>query len=255
MKNIKRNGNSGQFLIVTALIIATLIISITLHIQENSYEGNDFDDQLSSTIIEMVKLSSRNAVLSAIANISNGGSKFVLSQNLEKVTKAYLSLRGKTNYCLQHTPKTDGRYADGIWISWGNNGFGISSGCVDFKLISYGLKFNITMDYTVNVTTAIAITGKYFTLINGDHVETNVTVTCRVFNEEGPHLAKQINLYYRGPSGDWVLVNNSHMIDYLNGTYTLSFRVPSELDQVEVSIHILDTRDIFVMASVTCIKI
>ncbi|MEM0254040.1 MAG: hypothetical protein QXK78_05725 [Candidatus Bathyarchaeia archaeon] len=111
------------------------------------------------------------------------------------------------------------------------------------------------MDSTVNVTTTIAITGKYFTLINGDHVETNVTVTCRVFNEEGPHLAKQINIYYRGPSRDWVLVNNSQIIDYSSGTYTLSFRVPSELDQVEVSIHILDTRDIFVMASVTCIKI
>lgn len=254
MKATKRNGSSGQLLIVTALIIATIIISITFYIQENIYKGNNLSDQLSPIFIETVRLSSRNAVLSALANISNGGPMFVLSQNLEKVTRAYLGIR-KITYCLQYTPKVDGRYNDGIWISWGDDGFGISSAYVDFKLKIHGSSFNVAMDYTINVTTATTLIGKYSLLIEGNQVKTNVTVRCRVFSEGGIGSIKHISLYYREPLGEWVLVNNPHVINYLNGTYVLSFEVPRELYQVEVSIHLWDTRGIFVMANRTCIKV
>lgn len=109
---------------------------------------------------------------------------------------------------------------------------------------------NLAIDYAVNITTTIAINGAYTTL---EGEEKLVNLTCRVYNEEKPALAKSITLFYEN-LGSWIPVNSSNnlsTVDYGNGTYLLSFTVSASLP-VLVSTHVYDLRDIFVQANMTC---
>jgi hypothetical protein len=138
-----------------------------------------------------------------------------------------------------------------VWFSWGEiDGFGISSAYANFSLAIYGLEANVTANYSINITTAVTLEG-YYTL-NG--LEKSVSLSCRVFNEGKPALAKNITLYYED-LGVWLPVNslnNLSIIDYGNGTYTISFTVITISDTVQVSAHITDLREIFVQANAVC---
>jgi hypothetical protein len=85
-----------------------------------------------------------------------------------------------------------------------------------------------------------------------------VNVTCTVFNEGEPALAKNITLFYE-KDGDlsvqeWIPVDSPSSTDYGNGTYFMSFIAETQThnDPVLVSVHVHDLRDIFVQANTTC---
>ncbi|MEM3623164.1 MAG: hypothetical protein QXR76_05290 [Candidatus Bathyarchaeia archaeon] len=249
-QKLKRNS-SGQLLIVAALAIAILISSTTIYVYEVSREKTATQDQFAAELILAIKQGSRNTVISSLANASKGGEKSVLDANLNCLSEAYRSLNQYGICSLSFTVLNDSNYADGIWLSWSDtSGFGVSSAYANFSLAVYGLNANITANYAVNVTTAVALEGYY----TGDE-EKSVSLLCQVFNEGRPALAKNITFYYEN-LGVWLPVNslnNFSMTDYGNGTYAISFTAITVFD-VQVSAHVIDSRDIFVQANTTCHK-
>jgi hypothetical protein len=249
-EKLKRNS-SAQLLIVAALAIAILISSTTVYVYELSREKTAKQDQLIAELVLAIKQNSRNAVISSLAKASKGGEKSVLDANLNCLSQAYRSLNQHGICSLSFTVLNDSNYANGIWLSWSDtSGFGVSSAYANFSLAVYGLTANITAHYAVNITTAVTLDGHY--TING--LEKLVSLSCRVFNEGEPALAKDITLYYEN-FGVWLPVNSSNNLsitDYGNGTYAISFTVITISDPVLVSAHVTDLRDIFVQANATC---
>lgn len=249
-KSVKAKS-SGQLLIVAALAIAILISSTTTYVYELSREKTVAQDQLTSEVIFALKQASKNAVISALANASHNGEKLVLQTNLNVLSQVCRSLNQPGICNLSFTLLSDSNYADGIWLSWSDtNGFGVSSAYADFTLAVYGLRANFTANYAVNITTAITLDG-YYTL-NG--FEKSVSLTCQVFNDGKPALAKNILLYYEN-LGVWLPVNSSNNLsitDYGNGTYAISFTIITSSNDVQVSAHVTDSREIFVQANITC---
>lgn len=244
-------NSSGQLLIVAALAIAILISSTTIYVYEVSQETSSQDYSSISNFVQAIKQSTRNVMISALANVSNGGEKTVLAVNLNEFSQTLRSLSHLRTYHLAFTPLNGSNYDEGTLLSWNTSAIGISSICASFNLKIYSIAENFTLNYNVNVTTAITISG-YYTRLLGD--EKQVNLTCRVYNEGEPALAKNLALYYES-LGSWIPTNSSNNLsitDNGNGTYHISFTVSVPSDFVQVSARVYDLRSVFVRANITC---
>ena len=245
-----RANISGQLLIVAALAIAIIISSTTIYVYELSKETNSGENRLISDLILVSKQSTKNTMISSLVNISKGGEKAILEANLNDLSQTFGNLHQTGMYYLSFTLTNESRYDSGVCLSWNTNGSGVSSAYANFTLKAQSITANLAIDYALNITTTIAINGLYTTL---EGEEKLVNLTCQVFNEEKPALAKNITLFYEN-LGSWIPVNSSNnlsTVDYGNGTYLLSFTV-STSTPVHVSTHVYDLRDIFVRANTTC---
>jgi hypothetical protein len=246
-----RANSSGQLLIVAALAIAILISSTTIYVYELSKETNSEDYSAISNFVLALKQSTRNAMISSLANVSNGGEKNVLAANLNRLSHVFRSINNLGICQLAFTPLSDSNYDSGTWLSWNISDMGVSSAYANFTLEVYGMAMNITLNYAVNVTTAITLNG-YYTKLSGN--EKLVNLTCNVYNEGKPALAKNMTFFYER-LGSWLPVDpssNLSIMDYGNGTYRVSFTISTPSNAVHVSAHIYDLRDIFVQANTTC---
>jgi len=245
-------GSSGQLLIVAALAIAVLISSTTIYVYELSKETKSEKGSLSiNDFILSLKQNTRKTVISSLANVSNGGEKTVLTSNLNELSQVFRSLTPFGIVDLAFTPLNDSNYDAGIWLSWNTSDIGISSAYTNFTVKVQSMTENITLNYAVNVTTTITISG-YYTKLAGE--EKLVNLTCNAYNEGKPALAKNVTLFYER-LGSWIPVNSSNsfsITDYGNGTYTISFTAEIPSNTVQFSTHVYDLRDIFVLANTTC---
>ena len=254
MKKPKREFNancSGQLLIIAALAIAVLISSTTIYVYELSKETSSTDYASINNFILALKQSTRNTMISSLANASNGGEKSVLTTSLNELSEVFRTL----NYCgicqLAFTSLNDSNYDNGVWLSWNTSKLGVSSAYANFTLNVYDVAGTISVEYTVNMTTTVTINGSY-TSLGGD--EKLVNLTCKVYNEGEPTLAKNMSLFYAN-QGNWTRVdesNNLAIVDYGNGTYLISFNISVSSDSVQVSTLAHDLRDVFVQANTTC---
>ncbi|MEM3694923.1 MAG: hypothetical protein QXJ11_03070 [Candidatus Bathyarchaeia archaeon] len=244
-----RENKSGQLLIVAALAIAMLIASASIYVYELNVEQNGQSYYQIANFVPVIKQCTKNALISSLANVSNGGAKTVLATNLERLAGTIRGLRHQAIFQLTFSLYNNSDYESGVRLLWGAENFGLSSAYASFTLNVQGIE-NVELDYTINVTTAILVEGFY----TGDGSEKNVTVMCHIYNEGKPAQAKNINLFYE--VGDaWVPVdslNNILMVDFENGTYAISFSATIPSDVVRVSTHITDMRDILVYANATC---
>jgi len=244
-------NSSGQLLIVAALAIAILISSTTIYVYELSREANSANAQSISNFILALKQSTRNTMISSLANVSNGGEKTVLTTNLNELSQVLRSLNHFGICQLAFTPLNDSDYDAGIWLSWNTSDVGVSSAYADFTLNVYGATAKVTVNYAINITTAIAVNGSYVTLESGEKL---VNLTCKMYDEGEPALTENITLFYEN-LGNWTLVgasNSLSIVDYGNGTYLISFTVEVPSDVVQVSVHAHDLRGISVQANTTC---
>jgi len=253
---MKRSGkkfqaeSSGQLLIVAALVIGVLISSTTIYVYELSKETNSTDASSISNFVLALKQSTRNTMISSLANVSNGGEKTVLTTDLNGLSQVFRSLAHFGICNLASTPLNNSGYDAGLWLSWNTKDVGLSSTYADFTLEFYCITSSIVVNYAVNITTTIAINGSYTTL---EGTEKLVNLTCKVYGEGEPALAKNITLFYEN-LGNWTLVdasNNLSIVDCGDGTYVISFTVEIPSD-VNVSAHVHDSRDILVQANTTC---
>ena len=245
------SNNSAQLLIVAALAIAILISATTAYVYELGKETNGTYNLPISDFVFAIKQTTRNAVISSLANVSNGGEKTLLATNLNELSQILRNLKQFGIWQLSFAVLDNLVYDSGIWLSWGTSGIGVSSAYADFTLRAYDIAMNSTVNYAVNVTTTITVSGYYTTILG---IEKVVNLTCNVYNEGEPALAQNITLFYEN-LGIWVPIdssNNFSITDYGNGTYAISFIVTTLSNTVQVSAHLRDLRGIIVQANMTC---
>jgi hypothetical protein len=254
MKSRQRNRrNRGQALIITALIITLMSMSTVYYVLETEKETISVQSTADS-YFSVAKISTRNTVISALANASNGGDRETLTTDLEKLSSALHDHSFDAEFDLSFIPLNTTPYQDGTWISTGEDGSGISSAYVTFAINVSGSAENYYSTYETNITTALQINGTYTAVGN----EETVNVTCTVSDEKGPTLANRIAMFYQSPTdGSWVSVDQQNslvIVDFGNGAYSISFSANSQ-GPVNVSAQINDLRNIFVMANATCVQI
>jgi hypothetical protein len=251
---MRQNQNSGQILLVTAFIMASLLLSAQLYVLDvgktsgemNSYSLNDF--------MSSVKLGCEHVVAGSLANISNGGSSSLLELNLrgwaEFVSSQYLGGKNVLNFTLEEAAP----YSSGVRLLWGANGYGASSAHADFAHTLVGPEADVDMAYSINVTTALLISSTS-RMINETARQINLTI--EVLDEAGAALAMQVTVYYN-VSGTWLIpsdISDYTLLDYGNGTYIASFIATGATPEVEVSVHATDFRGVYVQANVTSTEV
>jgi hypothetical protein len=246
-----RSNSSGQLLIVAALAIAVLISSTTAYVYDLSRQTNTLNDHSISDLLLALKQSSRNIMIGSLANVSNGGERTMLATNLDKFSQLVRNLHYSGEFQMAFTVLNDSAYDSGIWLSQDTSGVGMSSAYGNFTVQAYSLTQEATTQYTLNVTTTLLVNGSYTMLPGGEKL---VSLTCRVYNEGEPALAKNITLFYAVDS-NWTEVdasNNLSIIDRGDGAYLLSFAATTPQDPVQVLVQVRDFRDIFVQSNTTC---
>ena len=238
--NTFRTNSSGQLLIVAALIIALMISSTTIYVYELN-KGAGYSNSPTFTDFALsLKQSTRNVMIGALANASNGGYRTVLSENLNHFSDLVRRLNQFGVCNLTCSLFEDSVYDLGIWFSWNSSDIDVSGAYADFGLIIDGFASRVSVPYAINATTSLASNCSY--VLEG--TEKHVNVTCRLYNKEEPALAKSIVVSYES-AGNWIQISGT-TIDYDNGTYLISITVPS--DAAQVLLNVWDSRDIFVQA-------
>jgi len=257
-RNLRNRKNSGQTLIITALVISLLILSVVYGVFESVRRGEMRSATTLNSHVLSTKLGLRNTVTSSLVNVSNGGENGILSTNLNE----YASIIGDQSYfgkcSVLFTALNIAPYQSGMWISWGSDGTGVSGAYANFTLVFTRTESDLQLEHPTNVTTRLDVEGTYSKLGGTDK---QVNVTCRLFNEGEAALANNITLYYEhdgDPSDqDWIAAPSPSITDYGNGTYTISFTAGTQTsnDPMLVSAHVYDLRDVFVLANATCTEI
>jgi hypothetical protein len=212
--------NSGQTLIITALVISLLILSVVYGVFEAERRN------------EMRSATNLNSYVEAVGS------------------QSYF---GKCNVFF--TALNASPYQSGMYLSWDTDGTGVSSAYANYTLVFTKIESEIHLEHVTNITTGLEVEGTYSKL---GGTSKQVNVTCGIFNEGEPALANNITLYYEydgDPSNqEWIAASSPTTTDYGNGTYKISFVADTQTsdDPMLVSARVYDVRDIFVLANATC---
>lgn len=244
--------NSGQVLVITSLIVVMLLLSTFIYVAETVKNAPVYET-VANQGFSAYRLGAIHTIISALANVSNGGATGILVTDLAN----YKWMVGNHSFDAMlnatFSPRSTSPYQDGLWLSWGSSGIGVSSAYVSFVWNSCGTSTTFYSEYAVNMTSDIRIDG-YYTRLTGTLKQANVTVN--LLNEGNPALARNFTVYYEF-NGDlnpeeWVQASPS-ITDYGNGTYFMSFTASTQNrnDPLLVSVCCHDLRYIFVRANAT----
>jgi hypothetical protein len=246
MKEFRRN-RSGQVLILAALAIAFIISSTIVYVYQNSHVLDAKQSVSANDAVRIVKSGSRNLVIGSLAKISCGGDNDTLGSNLERWS-SFVESQYYSGHCvLSYDLCEDSPYSSGLWMSWGEDGLGVTSAKADFSMALTDGGTEISANYPVNVTSSISISGSF---LADPPLSYNVSMIIHVRNEGGPALAKNLTVRYQNASGWWDVgeLGSYSLADYGNGTYGVSFTVPWSWTYW-VSASVYDTREILVQAT------
>lgn len=252
VRGMSRGGCSGQVLVIAVLIVSLVLLSTQVYIFEvgrplegsNSARVNDF--------VLAVKLGSKHVIAGSLANISTGGDNAVLQSNLQSWTSFLGSFYQLGRPVLNYTFRNSDSYVNSTRVSWGAEGFGITSAYVNFNFCLRDGQISVQMPFALNVSSSLFIEGGRRTL-QGDMMQVNVT--CHVLNEGVPALAESVMVLYE-KSGVWLRADakdSFSFADYGNGTCLIIFEqeyLPSET--VNVSAQVYDLRSVYIQANTTC---
>ncbi len=234
----------GQVLVVAALAIALTILTTQAYVQELNRTKIISEHGLLADYILGIAQESRHVVMASLINISCGGAVSNFEANLERweafVAGAYYFGRCDLNATLASSPP----YSDGVWLNWGTNGSGISSACADFTLNLGGQRVEVDLDFSINVTSRVEVSGSYNDL-GGDSKEVSISVNLE--NEGAPALAGNIVLGYL-KSGIWEDPKNLDSyteLDCGDGSYRYTFvdMIPGTF--VRVRAQVFDLRGVY----------
>jgi len=248
-KKSRHRNNSGQALIISSLIIAVLLLSTTYYVFEVRRSVPN-DETTTDSNLEAIKSSTTNTMISALANITNGGDIGTLTEDLNRLSSNIQNHFYGGQCLLQFTPLNTSSYDEGTLISWGQNGTGTSSSNVNFAVNVSEPTDTYYSEYQTNVTTSLVL-GSTFSYTGTGRT---VNVTCQMLNENEPALAKDISVFYQNETGGpWIMVDSSSNLtvnDFGNGTYLISFNANAQ-DFLQVSVNAHDLRDVLVVANAT----
>jgi hypothetical protein len=241
-----RQDCRGQVIVVTALLVAVILLATAMYVidvQKNTPSVQKDD----GVLIDSYETSVRSTLVSALANFSSGGDRVVLDSDLVQLRDVILAHSYEAQLSITYNLLNSNGYSDGLRVSWGSNGEGISSAYTTVTCSSTSSSGSSDVTYVVNVTDRIHL--------NGDYVQFNdttklVNLTVHLYSETGSALANSLVFSYRTAS-DWVTIESPSITSNGDGTYTVTFNAQTELigESLDVSIVCLDTRCISVGAS------
>jgi hypothetical protein len=243
-------------IVITALLVALILLSTALYVID--LEKKTPIAQASETDFSTYKTSIRNTLISSLVNVTNGGDPTILAGNLQVLKAAITTHSYQTLLGLDFANVSTEPYHNGIWVSCGTNGHGISSAYASLMFVSSASSATSELEYAANVTSEIDVNGSYAEL-EGTSKQVNLTV--QVQNEGKPALAGNFTVYFDFDgllsSEDWVQVDSPSVVDFGNGTYRFSFTADTNMssDPVFVSVHCQDLRGVLVNANATCTRI
>ncbi len=252
-----KENNSGQVIIITALLVALLLLSTVLYVIETEKTA-PASKAKENQAFDAYKQSIKQTLISSLSNITNGGETSVLASNLARLESALTSQSYSAILKIEDTPLNSAPYQNGVWISWGTSGQGISSSYVSFVFSSSSPSASASLAYSVNVTSQVNVNGDYLML---EGTQKHVSLTVEVFNEGKPALARNFSVYYEHDGSliveEWIKVEAPSITDFGNGTYSISFNADTKNrnNPVLVSLYCHDQREVLVKTSVECTNI
>ena len=252
-RNFKRDS-SGQVIVITALMVAMVLLSTAIFVIETEKDVPTASDIDTNNVFAAYQQAAKSTVISALTNITNGGDPSILTADLNELDSLITSHSYQSILQMNFTPLNQAPYQTGIWISWGTDGQGISSACVTLNANSTGPSSTSTLEYAINITSQVNLSGSYLQL-NGTLNQVNLTVN--VLNEGKLALAQSFTFYYEDAASsteNWTQVTSPSITDFGNGTYVVSFNAQTQQpgDPLLASVHCLDQRGIIICANVTC---
>jgi hypothetical protein len=248
--NVRQRKNSGQILVVTSLVVVLLLISTVVYVTEIEKNAPTFSADVNLSFAAF-KQGIEHTVTSALVNISNGGNPDALEVDLAQFKAVAEGHSYYETLDLECTPVTRLQYVDGVWLSWGTNGVGVSGMVVDVAVDALGFSSSYHSGYTVNVTSSIKVSGSYIQL---NETQRQVSLSCSVFNEDKAAPIGNLEVYYEqdAPEG-WVPATLPVTAYFGNGTCLTTFTAENAtLSGLPVSVHCLDARGVSVWANATC---
>ena len=244
-----RRDKSGQVLVVSALLVALLLLSTALYVIEVGKEV-PIADASQGNVFSNYKQSVKSAMISALSNASDGGAQNILGVDLAELKTVILSNSYQALLTMDYTVQNMGGYQNGLRISRGTNGEGVSSAYASFIFASSTPSATSSLEYAVNITSQVNFSGSSQHLVE---TTKQVNLTINVQNEGKAALAQNFVFSYQTES-DWVTVDSPIITSFGNGTYAASFtaEAPQLSDPLVVSLLCQDARGIFVGANLTC---
>jgi hypothetical protein len=246
-----RRDTSGQVIVITALLVAMVLLSTAVYVISTEKtapivaEQNDFFPAYTQAL--------RNTMISALANITSGGNSTVLTTDLDQLNLALTMHSYQAILQTIYTPLNTAPYQNGIWISWAANGQGTSNVYINYAFNSSSASANSNLQDALNVTSQISLTGNY---VQGNDNGTlkQVNLTVNLLNEDKPALAQNLTFSYFNVS-NWTSVISPSINDFGNGTYNVMFNAQTGQiggNTICVSVLCEDQRGIFIGANMTC---
>ncbi len=247
-----RRDCSGQVIVITALLVALVLLSTAIYVIETE-KGVPSAAADTNNIFPAYQQATRNTLISALANITNGGNPSILTIDLNQLCSAITSHSYQALLQANFTPMNEAPYQNGVWVSWGTNGKGTSSASVTLTINSAGTSSTSNLQYLVNVTSQITLSGSSLQLNDTlDQVTLNVHLT----NDGKPALAQNLTFFYRDSIyiGNWTQATDPKITDFGDGTYTATFnaQIQQPGDPIDASAYCIDQRGILTCANVTC---
>ena len=252
MTGTRNRQNSGQILVIAVLVVSLVLLSTQFYIFEVGRSLGETHSLRVNDFVLAIKLGSKHTVAGSLADVSTGGDSAILYSNLQNWASFIGGFYQLGRPVLNFTLLDASPYIGGLRLSWGINGFGVTSACADFNFSLLDGQVSVQLPYALNVTTTLFVEGVHRNL-QGDIMQVNVT--CRVLSDGAPALAENLTVLYQ-KSAAWLRADakdSYSLTDYGNGTYLVIFEQEYlPLETVNVSAQVYDSRSIYVQANVTC---
>lgn len=246
-----RRDTSGQVIVITALLVAMVLLSTAVYVISTEKttpvvaDQNDFFPAYTQAL--------RNTMISALASITSGGNSTVLTTDLDQLNFALTMHSYQAILQTSYSPLNTVPYQNGTWVSWTANGQGTSSVYVNYAFNSSSDSTSSNLQNAINVTSQISLTGNY---VQGNDNGTlkQVNLTVNLLNEDKPALAQSFAFSYFDVS-NWTSVISPNINDFGNGTYNVMFNAQTGQiggNPIIVSVLCQDQRGIFIGANMTC---
>jgi len=248
-----RSNRSGQVLIIAALAVALLISSTIVYTYQTSRVTSISQPFAVQDFVRNIKLSARNLMIGCLVNLTGGGDTETLETNLNRWSSFVKSHYYLGKCVLNFELCNNEPYSNGLWQSWNEDGFGVSSIKADFTLNLTDSQSEVIVAFPVNITSSVVSSGIYY---SNPAFWQDVNMTINLYNEGESALAEDLAVYYQHTSG-WrnaEQLSGYSLIDYGNGTYRVFFTV-SRFWTHQLSIRIFDQRNIYVQSILAPTKI
>ena len=249
-RNLRRD-NSGQVIVITSLLVAVILLSTVIFVIETG-KATPTTENGEGNVFPAYEQSIKSTLISALANVSNGGEANVLNADLDELKMALTSTAYDSIIKVDYTPLNLAPYKNGLWISWSTDGKGVSSAYVSYVFNSSSFATASNMENAANITSAVTLRGSYLQL-NDTFKQADLTITLQ--NEGKPALAQDFKFYFQNET-NWIKADSPNITDFGNGTYSVVFDAETGLQNNPflVSTYCQDQRNIIVSANATCVS-